>query len=47
MINEDQKNMAIMNLQAMTGEQNREKLVRLLEQTNWDETAATNIYMGQ
>ena len=39
---EDKKSMAIVNLQAMTGSDDIERIIELLEKHNWDESLAAN-----
>jgi hypothetical protein len=39
---EDKKSMAIINLQAMTGSDDIERIIEVLERNGWDETKAAN-----
>lgn len=38
--------MAIVNLQAMTGSDDIEKIIRLLEENGWDESKAANAFFN-
>ena len=38
--------MAVMNLSAMLNIEDLDKVIKLLEENNWDESAAANAYMA-
>ena len=43
---EDKKSLAIVNLQAMTGSDDIDKIIRMLEENDWDESKAANAFFN-
>lgn len=45
--NDEKMGMAVMNLSAMLNIEDLDKVIKLLEENNWDESQAANAYMAQ
>lgn len=45
-LTEEEKSMAVLNLQAMLNIEDFDKVLELLEENNWDETAAASQHMA-
>ena len=45
--NDEKMGMAVMNLSAMLNIDDLDRVIKLLEENNWDESLAANAYMAQ
>lgn len=45
--NDEKMGMAVMNLSAMLNIEDLDRVIKLLEENNWDESQAANAYMAQ